>query len=80
MTLVYLTDVNAPLAPIWGKYTVPLTNVGWTNAATSGPATRRDMKKALKSLDVLTIRAEYEAGEDTDDLDSVILRSAKRGS
>ncbi len=78
VTLVYLTDVNAPLAPIWGKYNVPLSNAGWTNAATSGPATRRDMKKALKSLDVLTIRAEYEAGEDTDDLDSVILRSAKR--
>lgn len=78
VTLIYLTPVNAPLAPTWGKYTVPLTNVGWTNAATSGPATRRDMKKALKSLDVLTIRAEYEAGEDTDDLDSVILRSANR--
>lgn len=76
--LVFNTPVNSPQAPTWGKYNIPLSNAGWTNAGSGGPATRRDMKQALKSLNVLTIRAEYEAGEDTDDLDTVVLRSARK--
>ncbi len=72
VTLVYGTSFNP--SGIWGTYTVPLTNEGWINKATEAPATAEEMKAALKSLSGLAIRAEYEAGEDIDDLDTVVVR------
>ena len=78
--------VNGPfpiypsLAPTWGSYAVGLKGGdpwGWVNV-TADPtdATNAEMKAVLKDLDALLIRAEFEDGPDTDDLDTVALKRA----
>ena len=76
LTLVYDTSPNPAIAPEWTRYEVALSKAGWTDMTGSPePATARDMKDALKDVDSLLIRAEYQTGPEIDDLDSVKLKS-----
>ena len=75
LTLVNQEGVAPALAPVWTTNSISLSKGGWTDATGSPePATGRDMKTALKDLETLLIRAEYQTGPEVDDLDSVSLR------
>ena len=79
LTLTRDVSPNPSLAPEWTRYSVPLTKAGWTDeTGAPEPASGTDMKSALKAVDSLLIRAEYQTGPDVDDLDSVKLKSAPR--
>jgi hypothetical protein len=76
LTLVYDTALNPELTPAWTPYNVPLSKAGWMDTTGSPePATAKDMKGALKAVDLLAIRAEYQTGPEVDDLDTVTLKS-----
>jgi len=57
----------------WTSYEAAFTEEGWINKATGAPATAEELDAVLRSLSVFAIRAEYEAGEDVDDLDDVAV-------
>jgi hypothetical protein len=53
----------------WTEYSIPFTTAGgWTRGGAS--ATDEDLKTVLASVTRLAIRAEYQTGSDTDDLDN----------
>jgi hypothetical protein len=76
-TLIFYAASNPSVYPLWTtRYAVPLTKTVWTDATgTPEPATRRDIKRALGSIDDLLIRAEYSTGPDTDALGNVLLKT-----
>lgn len=73
LTLVYDTPV-VPNAFNWTPYSVGLSAAGWKVGSLSGvAATTAEMQTALGSLTAFYIRAEYQLGEDTGNLDEVNL-------
>jgi hypothetical protein len=65
-----------PTGGTWTTFNVPLveTDAGWNVGSASGPPpTQAQMQAVLGSLTSLTLRAEYQFGDDHDDLDNVIL-------
>jgi hypothetical protein len=72
ITLVYNTTDN-PYAT-WTSYSVVLhESAGWTNLATSLPATSSDLTQVLSDLSTLRIRGDFRIGEDSSSLDNVKL-------
>ncbi|HWL93734.1 MAG TPA: laminin B domain-containing protein [Phycisphaerae bacterium] len=58
----------------WTQYNVSLTETGWHIDSAAGlEATETDMRQVLGSLTAIYIRAEFRSGDETDDLDNVVL-------
>lgn len=75
--LTLVADVEHPPAGAWTRYAVPLAAASFRlNNAAGQPATPAQFANAMSSLVAIRISAELgsEAGEETVDLDSVILR------
>jgi hypothetical protein len=64
---------SPPVFPLWGKYTMTLHQSSWADETNGDGVTGREMRKVLRDLDEVRIRAEYRTGDDTDGLDSVRL-------
>jgi len=61
-------------ATTWTSYKIPLTaSTGWKVKATGKEANEDEMKAVLKSLKRLWIRGEYRDGDDTGQLDNVVM-------
>ena len=76
-TLILDLAENPPVFPVWGAVTTEFApGAGWmdTTVLPPTPATGKDLKGVLNHLHDLYIRAEYRTGDDTDGLDTVILR------
>ena len=74
LRLTAQTEPNPPLFPAWGEFGVSLSRPGWLDETNAEAATAKDMRKVLRDLNELLIRAEYRTGDDTDGLDSVKLK------
>ena len=78
LRLVADAGASPGVFPTWSTYNVDLTKESFVDATDVGnpeTATGKDMKKALRNLDNLYIRAEYRTGADTDAIDRVKLKS-----
>ncbi|MCE9636716.1 MAG: hypothetical protein K8T90_13515 [Planctomycetes bacterium] len=65
-----------PKGKAWAHFNVTLTGKrGWVDASTGRKATAQKMQTALSSLNVLLIRGEYRTGQETFDIDNVLLRA-----
>ncbi len=72
LTLVYDTASNP--GTVFTRYSVPLLPAGWHKGTAAGvQPTVAELKTALGAITSLEIRAEYNNGQDTDDIDSVFL-------
>lgn len=75
--LVYDTPYNP--ARKWTAYRVPLFAKGWRVGGLNGPAATDDQfRRVLGSLVLFRIRAEFEGGNDVDDLDTVLFQRPHR--
>lgn len=75
LTLVLDLPVN-PATSTWTNYVVPLSAGGWKVGTLGGStATEAEMQQALQNMTDLRIRAEYRSGNDSVDLDNVVLTS-----
>jgi hypothetical protein len=72
-TLITLDIGNPNTAPTWSEYDIELVEDGWVKR-NGGPVSEGLFTRVLRDLSLLQIKAEYQEGEDTDDIDNVILR------
>jgi len=69
-------DAGPNPATTWTSYSVPIVeSAGWVHYGTSQPPTMTEMQAVLGSLSELWIRGEFIAGNDSADLDNVVLTS-----
>ncbi len=77
--LILVADVPQPAVNVWINYQVPLVPASFHLNSTAGAAvTAPQLQAALANLTSIRISAEFgsEAGEETVDLDSVVLATA----
>ena len=67
-------DAGPNPATTWTSYSVPFVETaGWVHDGTSQPPTMAEMQAVLGSLSEFWIRGEFIAGNDSADLDNVVL-------
>ena len=70
--LTLVGDIVAPTSA-FSHYVLPLRPANWVKSGTATPPTGAELKAVLGAVTSLQIRAEYRTGDDTDDLDNVVL-------
>jgi alkaline phosphatase D len=66
-------DANFPTPNVWSEVKVKLIAADFIDTATNAPPSVAEMKKVLKDLVRLEIRAQYTSGLETGGLDNVVL-------